>query len=115
MDNIKKNVELSRVLSNPDSLIVSKELEGIIDLDSEAPPSACILVFSEKKYSVSILQMIRSADGVTISLGIDSFSPIDFLKDSTSKFIFDDKQFRADIISYSAEELETLTIFLRDT
>ena len=104
--------ELKRVLSNPDSLIMSEELEGLIDLDHEQKDNIGIDVNGDN-FLAKIISMTRDAEGVSVALNIPDFPFNVFLTNKSAIFNIDEEVYSSELTSISKDSGNTiLSIFI---
>jgi hypothetical protein len=104
--------ELERVLSNPDSLIMSDELEELIDFDEPENDEVKIEI-GDKGYSVDILSMTREENGVHISLKSRDFSFNKFMETTVATFNLNEEIYSCTLSSLVKEPDNTvLTVFV---
>jgi hypothetical protein len=121
------NEELERILENPDNIIVSSELESILDFTdhlsdtpSEANPlenyKTCILKIWHKEYIVKIKKMTRhclgEADIFKFVLFVPTFDLEDLIQDSYLTLCIDEFVFvqdRQKSITWKGDSLSITT------
>jgi len=111
--NTNDEKEVERVLSNPESIIMSKGLEDIISIDGIELPKSYVTI-SGNDYPIHVFEMVRRDSGVEVTFSIDNFSIIEFIDNSDLLFNLSDRVFAADIISYKEIEHSVMSVFLRN-
>ena len=104
--------EMQRVLLNPDSLIMSDELEDLIDLDPGSREDTTIEI-SETVYGASVVSMARDESGINISLKVPDFSFNVFMINTSAVFNLNEEIYSCSLTSVAKELDNTvLSIFV---
>ena len=88
------NDELSRVLKNPDNVIVSDELALILQDEKETTEETTFLLIEANVFGCQVQKVLMSGNNITFSLEVPTFPLIDFLTVKTPiKFMFEDLEY----------------------
>lgn len=92
--------EYDRVLTNPDNLIISEELEGMLDFEgaSVANITDCILSIDDNEFSCSLVAFYKKEDCTQITLEVPSLLITDLLDASLFKVMIDDREIETDCL-----------------